>query len=177
MIRNGIQKSAQSRLGRFAIVAAGAAISCSLLWAWWSFQAPSRDSYYYTISDGTYSVAVGDRETFSIGLVPDYRSPEWKQYEYRCSIAQLAQRPRNGPAGFEYEGRSLCNSAGLDKAAFGRATAQFKTYVDNDVWEQRTNLALRVGAAVGWGVLGWTIIMMVTLCGVWISRGRFSSLS
>src|SRR3954447_24288693 len=113
---------AQSRLGRFTIVAAEAAVSCSLLWAWWSFPRPARDSYYYTISDGDYSVAVGDREMFSIGLVPDYRSPEWKQYEYRCSIAQLAQRPQAGPAGFEYRGRSLCNSAALDDAAFSRAT-------------------------------------------------------
>ncbi|MET4483214.1 hypothetical protein ABIB66_007781 [Bradyrhizobium sp. F1.13.3] len=133
----------QSRLGRFAIVTGGAALSLSLFWAWWSFQPPSRDPYYYTISDGAYSVAGGDRVLFSIGLVPDYHSTEWKQYEYRCSIAQLAQRPRNGPAGFEYRGRSLCNSAALDDAAFGSATAQFKTYVDNDVWAQGTQLTRR----------------------------------
>lgn len=64
-------QTAQSRLGRFAIVAAGAVISCSLLWAWWSFPPPSRNSYYYTNLDGAYPVAVGAREMFSIGLVPD----------------------------------------------------------------------------------------------------------
>lgn len=145
-------------LGRFAIVAGGAALSLSLFWAWLSLPHPAKELYYYTISDGAYSVALADREMFSIGLVPDYRSTEWKQYEYRCSIAALVQRPRNGPAGVEYRGRSLCNSAALDDPAFGRATAQFKTYVDNDVWAQGTNLALRVGAAAGWGFLGWTIV-------------------
>lgn len=167
-----LSQIAQTRLGRFSIVAAGAAISCSMLWAWWSFPPPSRDSYYYTISDGAYSVAERDREMFSIGLVPDYRSPEWKQYEYRCSIAQLAQRPRNGPAGFEYQGRSLCNSADLDKDAFGRATSQFKTYVDEEVRIQRMKIVSHVCAAIGWGCVAWALTMLLALSGAWIARGR-----
>jgi len=103
--------------------------------------------------------------------VPDYRSPEWKQYEYRCSIAQLAQRPRNGPAGFEYEGRSLCNSASLDTASFDRAASQFKAYVDEEVRTRRMKIVTHVCTALGWGIGAWALTMLLALSFGWIARG------
>lgn len=113
----GLFEIRQSRLGRFAIVASAVALSGSLIWAWSSFPPPEKDLYYYTTDGGSYS----------LDLIPDYRSPEWKQYEYRCSMAQLGNRQVR-PAGLQYKERFLCNSAGLEEATFSRAAVGFKTH-------------------------------------------------
>jgi hypothetical protein len=157
----GLFRIPQSRLGRFAIVAGAVALCGSLLWALSSFPPPAKDLYYYTTDGGSYSLDV----------MPDYRSPEWKQYEYRCSMAQLAHR-RVRPAGLEYRDRTLCNSAGLEDANFSRAEADFKTHVDNEVWAKRMQVGLHVGLALTWGAVAWAFAVLSTLSAAWIWRGH-----
>jgi len=157
----GLFNFAHSRLGRFAIVAGAVALSGSMLMAWWSFPPPTKDLYYYTTAAGSYS----------LDLLPDYRSAEWKQYEYRCSMAQLAHRQVR-PAGLEYRDRTLCNSAGLDDAAFKGAAVIFKSQVDSDVWAKRMHATLHVGSALAWAVAAWAFAMLTALSAVWVWRGR-----
>lgn len=151
----------QSRLGRFAIVADVITLSGSLIWAWWSFPPPAKDLYYYT-TDGS---------SYSLDAIPEYRSPEWKQYEYRCSLDQLAHRQVR-PARLEYRDRTLCNSAGLEEANFSRVAIGFKTHVDHEVWAKRMQVGLHVGLALTWGAAAWAFAMLSALGAAWIWRGR-----